>query len=340
MFFLSGLHPHVPRALLRLVQGPAGDDLAARLRHLPADDGHGLHGLRAADGSDVVPRRGGDHQRDRRHSGHRSGHPDTGCRAAPAVDEPTLRRFFSLHYLLPFAILGVVVLHLWALHTASQNNPVGILIPKERTTQDTLPFHPYFTVKDGFAATRFLIMFAVFVFPHAERLWPTPTTTSRPTPAHAGADRARVVPVALLRHAARHPGQGGRGVHDVRLAGPAVPVALARPVEGALHALPGRRCADSSSIFVVNCLFLGWCGANEPDGQVIPGLKTITVGDGDLNSFLWLARFLTAYYSHLLRRHHTVDGAARDASAGAGSRSSSWCSPIGHRRGDRLSLER
>ena len=82
----------------------------------------------------------------------------------PAVDNATLNRFFSLHYLLPFVIAGCVVLHLWALHTAGQNNPVGILIPKDREKKDTLPFHPYFTVKDGFAIILFLMLFALFVF--------------------------------------------------------------------------------------------------------------------------------------------------------------------------------
>jgi ubiquinol-cytochrome c reductase cytochrome b subunit len=85
-------------------------------------------------------------------------------RGGPAIDNATLNRFFSLHYLLPFAILGCVVLHLWALHSAGQNNPVGILIPKDREKKDTLPFHPYFTVKDGFAIILFLILFAIFVF--------------------------------------------------------------------------------------------------------------------------------------------------------------------------------
>jgi hypothetical protein len=64
----------------------------------------------------------------------------------------TMQRFaFMERGLLPFVIAGCVVLHLWALHTAGQNNPVGILIPKDREKKDMLPFHPYFTVKDGFA---------------------------------------------------------------------------------------------------------------------------------------------------------------------------------------------
>jgi quinol-cytochrome oxidoreductase complex cytochrome b subunit len=78
-----------------------------------------------------------------------------------AVDNPTLQRFFSLHYLLPFMIAGVAVLHVWALHVVGQNNPTGIDVKSDK---DTLPFTPYATVKDGFALTCFLIAVAWFVF--------------------------------------------------------------------------------------------------------------------------------------------------------------------------------
>jgi ubiquinol-cytochrome c reductase cytochrome b/c1 subunit len=78
-----------------------------------------------------------------------------------AVDNATLNRFFSLHYLLPFMIAGVVVLHIWALHVHGSNNPAGI---EKKSAKDTLPFHPYFTVKDGFALVCFLAFFAWFVF--------------------------------------------------------------------------------------------------------------------------------------------------------------------------------
>jgi ubiquinol-cytochrome c reductase cytochrome b/c1 subunit len=78
-----------------------------------------------------------------------------------AVDNATLNRFFSLHYLLPFIIAGVVVLHIWALHVHGSNNPAGI---EKKTAKDTLPFHPYFTVKDGFALVCFLVLFAWLVF--------------------------------------------------------------------------------------------------------------------------------------------------------------------------------
>ena len=64
-----------------------------------------------------------------------------------AVGNPTLNRFYSLHYLLPFVIAGVVVLHIWALHMVGQNNPTGV---EPKTEKDTVAFTPYATVKDAF----------------------------------------------------------------------------------------------------------------------------------------------------------------------------------------------
>jgi len=77
------------------------------------------------------------------------------------VGNPTLNRFYALHYLLPFVILGVVLLHLIALHRFGSNNPLGIDM---KGPQDTLPFHPYFTIKDLFGLTVFLLIYAFFVF--------------------------------------------------------------------------------------------------------------------------------------------------------------------------------
>ena len=79
-----------------------------------------------------------------------------------AVGSPTLTRFFSLHYLLPFIILGLVILHIWALHVPGNNNPIGIDI--KQPSKDTVPFHPYITIKDIFALLLFLIIFSGFIF--------------------------------------------------------------------------------------------------------------------------------------------------------------------------------
>ncbi len=78
-----------------------------------------------------------------------------------SVDNPTLNRFFALHYLLPFVIFAVVVLHIIALHRFGSNNPLGIDV---KGPQDTIPFHPYYTIKDAFGLFVFLIPFAFFVF--------------------------------------------------------------------------------------------------------------------------------------------------------------------------------
>ncbi len=78
-----------------------------------------------------------------------------------SVDSPTLNRFFSLHYLLPFVIAGVVVLHVWALHVPGNGNPAGIQV---KTRQDVLPFHPFYTSKDLFGVAVFIIFMAWFVF--------------------------------------------------------------------------------------------------------------------------------------------------------------------------------
>ncbi|HEV3043772.1 MAG TPA: cytochrome b/b6 [Roseiarcus sp.] len=79
-----------------------------------------------------------------------------------AVGDATLNRFFSLHYLLPFMIAGVVVLHIWALHVAGQNNPDGVDV--KDVARDTVAFTPYATLKDMFGLSVFLIVYAWFVF--------------------------------------------------------------------------------------------------------------------------------------------------------------------------------
>jgi len=84
----------------------------------------------------------------------------------PAVDNATLTRFFSLHYLLPFLIAGLVILHIWAFHTTGNNNPTGVDVrrgSKEEAEKDTLPFWPYFVIKDLFALAVILAVFFAVV---------------------------------------------------------------------------------------------------------------------------------------------------------------------------------
>jgi ubiquinol-cytochrome c reductase cytochrome b/c1 subunit len=78
-----------------------------------------------------------------------------------AVSGVTLNRFFSLHYLLPFVIFGLVILHIWALHIAGQNNPSGLDV---KSNADTVPMYPYAVAKDAVGMFAFLLLFAWFVF--------------------------------------------------------------------------------------------------------------------------------------------------------------------------------
>ena len=78
-----------------------------------------------------------------------------------SVDQPTLNRFFAFHYLLPFVLIGVIFLHIAALHITGSNNPLGIDV---KSPQDTLPFHPYYTIKDSVGICVYLIVFALLVF--------------------------------------------------------------------------------------------------------------------------------------------------------------------------------
>ncbi|MDP9196709.1 MAG: cytochrome b/b6, partial [Pseudomonadota bacterium] len=78
-----------------------------------------------------------------------------------SVDNPTLNRFFALHYLLPFVIFAVVFIHITAVHTTGSNNPLGI---DTKGPQDTVPFNPYYTIKDSVGILAFLLVYAAFVF--------------------------------------------------------------------------------------------------------------------------------------------------------------------------------
>ncbi|MEP1209387.1 MAG: cytochrome b N-terminal domain-containing protein [Rhizobiaceae bacterium] len=78
-----------------------------------------------------------------------------------AVGNATLNRFFSLHYLLPFMIAGIVILHIWTLHVTGQTNPTGVEV---KSKQDVIPFTPYATLKDAFAMVVFMIIMCYFVF--------------------------------------------------------------------------------------------------------------------------------------------------------------------------------
>ncbi len=209
-----------------------------------------------------------------------------------AVGGATLNRFFSLHYLLPFMIAGVVGLHIWALHVPGNNNPTGVNV---KSKEDTVPFHPYYTVKDGFAMSVFLIMFAVFVFyfpnvlGHADNYVPANPLV---TPAHIVPEWYLLPFYAILR-----------AVPD-KLIG----VLLMFGAIAALFILPWLDTSRVRSmryrptaklyfmIFVLACIVLGFCGAHPPDQQVINGFATFQLLDSDLNTWVWLSRIGTLYY--------------------------------------------
>ena len=209
-----------------------------------------------------------------------------------AVDNPTLNRFFSLHYLLPFMIAGVVGLHIWALHVPGNNNPLGVNV---KSKEDTVPFHPYYTVKDGFAIALFLLLFGSFVFwnpnilGHADNYIPANPLV---TPAHIVPEWYFLPFYAILRAVPNKLG----GV-----------LAMFGAI-GVLFVLPWLDTSKVRSmrfrptarlyflIFVVACIVLGLCGAKLPDDPVIPGLTSFTLFDADLNSYVWLSRVASLYY--------------------------------------------
>jgi ubiquinol-cytochrome c reductase cytochrome b subunit len=209
-----------------------------------------------------------------------------------AVDDPTLNRFFSLHYLLPFMIAGVVGLHIWALHVPGNNNPTGVNV---KSKADTVPFHPYYTVKDGFAISVFLIMFATFVFyfpdalGHADNYIPANPLM---TPQHIVPEWYFLPFYAILR-----------AVPD-KLTG----VLLMFGAIAMLFILPWLDTSKVRSmryrptarlyylIFFVACLILGFCGAHPPDDHVIPDVTGFQLLDSDINSYVWLSRIAALYY--------------------------------------------
>jgi quinol-cytochrome oxidoreductase complex cytochrome b subunit len=190
-----------------------------------------------------------------------------------AVDNPTLNRFYSLHYLLPFVLVGVVVLHLIALHRFGSNNPLGI---DTKGPQDTLPFHPYYTAKDTFGLGVFLIFYALVVF-FAPNLFGEPDNY---IPANPLATPAHIVPewyflpfYAILRAVPNKLG-------GVVLMFAAIFVLFILPW---LDRSPVRsaRFRPIYKIFfwilVVDCVVLGVVGANPPEGTwvVIGRIATI-----------------------------------------------------------------
>ena len=192
-----------------------------------------------------------------------------------SVDNPTLNRFFSLHYLLPFMILGVVILHVWALHVAGQGNPAGV---EPKTDKDTVPFTPYATIKDAFGMSCFMLLYMWFVFytpnylGHADNY----------IPANPGVTPSHIVPewyylpfYAILRAIPNKLG----GV--IAMFGAIVVLAFLPWLDTARTRSARYRPLFKQFfwIFAVVCLVLGWLGSKPAEG-----------------AYVILARILTIYY--------------------------------------------
>ena len=183
-----------------------------------------------------------------------------------SVGDALLRRLFSLHYLLPFVIAAMAIIHLWALHQHKSNNPLGIDM---KGPQDQLSFHPYYTAKDLFGLGIYLIIFAALVFY-------VPNSLSEPVnyvPANPLQTPPHIVPewyllpfYAILRAIPNKLG----GV--IAMAGALV----------VLFAVPWLDTSKVRSarfrpifkwlfwVFVVDAIVLGIVGAHPPEGAYVP----------------------------------------------------------------------
>jgi ubiquinol-cytochrome c reductase cytochrome b subunit len=192
----------------------------------------------------------------------------------PSIGNQTLQRFFSLHYLLPFMIAGVVILHIWALHVPGNNNPTGVEV--KDVEKDTVPFHPYYTVKDGFAIVLFLIIFAAFVFyapnvlGHADNyIEANPLVT----PAHIVPEWYLLPFYAILRAITFDIGPISAKLLGVIFMFGSIAVLFALPWldTSKVKSMRYRPVAKQFFFgFVAAALLLGWCGASNPDDPIIP----------------------------------------------------------------------
>ena len=195
----------------------------------------------------------------------------------PSIGNQTLQRFFSLHYLLPFMIAAVVILHIWALHVPGNNNPTGVEV--QDVEKDTVPFHPYYTIKDGFAIVLFLILFAAFVFyapnalGHADQ-----AIEANPlvTPAHIVPEWYMLPFYAILRAITFDLGPIPAKLLGVIFMFAAIAILFVLPWldTSKVKSMRYRPVARQFFFgFVIVCVLLGWCGAKAPDAPVIPALQ-------------------------------------------------------------------
>ncbi|TFG86378.1 MAG: cytochrome b/b6 [Hyphomicrobiales bacterium] len=192
-----------------------------------------------------------------------------------SVDNPTLNRFYALHYLLPFVIVGAVILHIWALHRFGSNNPLGI---EANGPQDKIPFHPYYTAKDAYGVGVFLLLFAAVVF-FAPNLLGEPDNyiPANPlsTPAHIVPEWYFLPYYAILR-AIPDKLLGVVAMFGSILILFVLPWIDRSPVRSAKFRPIYKQFFW---IFLADCILLGYIGAKPPEGM-----------------FLIVGRIATAYY--------------------------------------------
>ena len=197
-----------------------------------------------------------------------------------AVDNATLNRFYSLHYLMPWMIAGVVVLHIWALHVTGQTNPTGVEV---RSKSDTVPFTPYATIKDALALIVFAAAWAYFVFflpnylGHADNYIPANPLV---TPSHIVPEWYFLPFYAILRAITFNIGPIDSAFGGVIAMFASIIVLFFIPwldtsrVRSAVYR-PLYKLAFW--VFVANAIFLGWLGSRPAEGWYIPAMQVSTL---------------------------------------------------------------
>ncbi|MBF0357455.1 MAG: cytochrome b N-terminal domain-containing protein [Magnetococcales bacterium] len=196
-----------------------------------------------------------------------------------SVGDATLNRFYVLHFLLPLVIFALVIVHMWALHAVHSNNPTGIDIVDEE--KDTLPFHPYFTIKDLYGMGVLLIIYCWFVFyaPNAF-LEPDNYIPANPmqTPPHIVPEWYFLPFYAILR-SIDFLGSFSKLAGVIAMVG-AICVLFVLPFLDRSPVRSFRYRPLSKSlfwIFVANCIMLGWIGYNPADATAFDGALPLII---------------------------------------------------------------
>lgn len=206
-----------------------------------------------------------------------------------SVDNPTLNRFFALHYLLPFLIVGVTMLHLVALHQFGSNNPLGI---EKKKKEDTIPFHPYYTIKDLFGLSVFLLVYCAFIF-FAPNFFGEPDNY---IPANPMVTPPHIVPewyflpfYAILRSIPDKLG-GVLAMFSAVLVLAVLPWLDRSPIKSSRFRPYHKKLYW---VFIVNLFVLGWIGGKPPEGYylIVGQLATLYYFAHCLVILPWLSKY-------------------------------------------------